>query len=153
MYNEKAAATVSLMLRIMLAGFFAYHFYWKVSKGLDFTVESFVQRGFPLPSVFTYLDVGSEIFVIPFLVLGIYSRFCMIAMTPLMIGVIGVVFPRGPVYAVGGYEFPLMWLMCMWILIVAGDGRFAVKVPHLFMDGRHPATWLKLGRRTQPQTA
>jgi hypothetical protein len=40
----------------------------------------------------------------------------------------------------------------MWLLVILGDGRFAVKLPTLPLDGRHPATqgrWSDLRGRIQ----
>ena len=42
----------------------------------------------------------------------------------------------------GGSELPTMWFLVMWVLIIIGDGRYAIRVPHLAFDGRHPSTRL-----------
>jgi putative oxidoreductase len=83
-----------------------------------------------------------EACVIPFLLLGIYSRFCMIMLIPLMLGIWGVFWPRAFNFSMGGSEFPTMWFLVMWVLIIIGDGRYALRVPHLAFDGRHPSTRL-----------
>lgn len=140
---ERQASLAALALRLLMAGFFGYHFYFKLQAGFAANATSFEMRAFPLPTLFAFIDMFVEAFVIPFLILGIYSRFCMIALVPLMLGVWGVFWPRPFNFSVGGMEFPTMWMLVMWVLIIIGDGRFALRLPHLAFDGRHPATHMK----------
>lgn len=143
---ERQANLTALALRLLMAGFFGYHFLFKLMAGFDANASSFAMRAFPIPTVFAFIDMFVEACVIPFLVLGIYSRFCMIALTPLMFGVWGVFWPRPFNFSVGGMEFPTMWLLVMWVLVIIGDGRYALPLPHLAFDGRHPARRIKFNR-------
>jgi putative oxidoreductase len=138
---ERQANLAALSLRLIMAVLFGYHFYYKWSAGFAANSLSFQARGFP--GALGYADMIVEIVVIPFLVLGIYSRFCMIALTPLMLGAVGVFWPRGFNFTFAGWELPALWLLTMWVLIIIGDGRYALKLPKLPMDGRHPQTVLQ----------
>jgi putative oxidoreductase len=141
---ERQANLAALALRLLLAVWFGYHFYYKCEAGFAANVNAFVARG--LPGIFGYIDILVEIIVIPFLVLGIYSRFCIMALTPLMLGAVGVFWPRGFNFTFAGWELPALWLLVMWILGIIGDGRYAIRLPHLSLDGRHPATrWDRQG--------
>ena len=122
-----------------MAVWFGYHFYYKWEAGFGANAHAFIARGFP--GVFGYFDMLAEIVVIPFLVLGVYSRFCMLLLTPLMLGAVGVFWSRDFNFTFAGWELPALWLLVMWVLILIGDGRYALRLPHLPLDGRHPATY------------
>jgi putative oxidoreductase len=139
---ERQSSLAALALRLIIAGFFGYHFFFKLQAGFAANVTSFELRAFPFPTLFAFVDMFVEACVIPFLVLGIYSRFCMIMLIPLMIGIWGVFWPRAFNFSMGGSELPTMWFLVMWVLIIIGDGRYAIRVPHLAFDGRHPSTRL-----------
>jgi putative oxidoreductase len=139
---ERQSSLAALALRLIIAGFFGYHFFFKLQAGFAANVTSFELRAFPLPTLFAFVDMFVEACVIPFLVLGIYSRFCMILLIPLMVGIFGVFWPRAFNFSLGGSELPIMWFLVMWVLIIIGDGRYAIRVPHLAFDGRHPSTRL-----------
>lgn len=135
---EKQANITALALRLLMAVFYGYHFYYKWAAGFDANVQAFIARGFP--GIFGYLDIIVEIVVIPFLILGIYSRYCMIALSPLMLGAIAVFWPRDFNFTFAGWELPTLWLCTMWLLVLIGDGRYAIRLPKLPFDGRHPDT-------------
>ena len=106
---ERQSSLAALALRLIIAGFFGYHFYFKWQAGFAANVTSFELRAFPHPSLFAFVDMFVEALVIPFLVLGIYSRFCMIMLIPLMIGIFGVFWPRPFNFSMGGSELPVTW--------------------------------------------
>jgi len=135
---ERQANFAALALRLIVAVWFGYHFYYKWVAGFPANAAAFEARG--LPGIFGYADMLIEIVVIPFLVLGIYSRFTMLILTPLMLGAVGVFWPRGFNFTFGGWELPALWLLVMWVLALIGDGRYAIPLPGLPWDGRHPAT-------------
>jgi len=139
---ERQSSLAALALRLIIAGFFGYHFFFKLQAGFAANVTAFELRAFPSPTLFAFIDMFVEACVIPFLLLGVYSRFCMIMLIPLMMGIFGVFWPRPFNFSLGGSELPTMWFLVMWVLIIIGDGRYAVRVPHLAFDGRHPSTRL-----------
>ena len=103
---ERQSSLAALALRLIIAGFFGYHFFFKLQAGFAANVTSFEMRAFPLPTLFAFVDMFVEACVIPFLVLGIYSRFCMIMLIPLMLGIWGVFWPRAFNFSMGGSELP-----------------------------------------------
>ena len=105
---ERQSSLAALALRLIIAGFFGYHFFFKLQAGFAANVTSFEMRAFPFPTLFAFVDMFVEACVIPFLLLGVYSRFCMIMLIPLMLGIWGVFWPRAFNFSLGGSELPTM---------------------------------------------
>ena len=148
---EKRVAFAVLCLRLMMAFEFAYHLYFKFANGFQATFDSFVSRGYW--GYWGYADMLAELVVIPCLIVGAYSRYWMVLMSPIMIGAIGVFLPKGLNFTFGGYELPLLWLVNMALLVILGDGRFAIPLPKLPFDGRHPDTQILLGSSVSAKIA
>jgi putative oxidoreductase len=66
-------------------------------------------------------------------VLGFYSRQWLVALFPVIAGVIWFKWRIGWVYSNpgGGYEFPLFWTMAQLAAILLGDGKWAINRNHL----------------------
>jgi putative oxidoreductase len=148
---EKRVAFAILCLRLMMAFEFGFHLYFKFANGFQATFDSFVSRGYW--GYWAYADMLGELVVVPCLLLGAYSRYWMVLMSPIMIGAIGVFLPKGLNFTFGGYELPMLWLFNMWLLVVLGDGRFAISLPKLPFDGRHPGTQISLGTNLSAKAA
>ena len=64
--------------------------------------------------------------------LGLYTRFISLALTPLLIGAIVTVHAaNGWLFssAGGGWEFPAFWAATLVVQALLGDGAFALKIP------------------------
>jgi hypothetical protein len=50
----------ALALRLIKAGFFGYHFFYKLQAGFAANVTSFEMRAFPFPALFAFIDMFVE---------------------------------------------------------------------------------------------
>jgi putative oxidoreductase len=94
------------------------------------TVQFFASLG--LPPALAYLTMLGEAGGGAALLLGLYTRFISLALTPLLIGAIvtahaanGWLFSN----AGGGWEFPAFWAATLVVQALLGDGAFALKIP------------------------
>jgi putative oxidoreductase len=118
----------ALVLRVALGLMFLSHsvvLKW-MTFGLAGTAQYFASIG--LPSGLAYVVVGAEIVGGTLLVLGIQSRWVALALSPILLGALGVHAPNGWVFtaAGGGFEYPLYLLVLCIVQALVGDGAYAL---------------------------
>ncbi|MEP9348160.1 DoxX family protein [Xanthobacter sp. KR7-225] len=119
----------ALVLRLSLgAMYLAHSIVLKVlTYGLGGTAAFFVQAG--LPGWLAYVLVAGEVIGGVLLILGVQTRWVVVALSPALLGAIIVVHAaNGWVFTApgGGWEYPAFLLAVSLVQFLLGDGAFAV---------------------------
>jgi putative oxidoreductase len=131
MIDNRTVPYAALVLRLSLGVLFLAHAALKIFIFTPAgTAQYFASLG--LPPAIAYLTMLGEAGGGVALVLGIYTRFISLALTPILIGAIvtahaanGWLFSN----AGGGWEFPAFWAATLVVQALLGDGAFALKLP------------------------
>ena len=131
MIDNRTVPYAALVLRLSLGVMFLAHAALKIFVFTPAgTVQFFASLG--LPPALAYLTMVGEAGGGAALVLGLYTRFISLALTPLLIGAIvtahaasGWLFSNPG----GGWEFPAFWAATLVVQALLGDGAFALKIP------------------------
>lgn len=103
------------------------------------TADFFVSIG--LPSWLAYVVFAGEAVAGSMLVLGIQARWAALASVPILLGATWVHSGNGWVFDAegGGWEYPLLLAVLMIVLLLLGEGAWAVKRSRLPRLLRGPA--------------
>ena len=131
MIDNRTVPYAALVLRLSLGVLFLAHAALKIFIFTPAgTAQYFASLG--LPPAIAYLTMLGEAGGGVALVLGIYTRFISLALTPILIGAIvtphaanGWLFSNPG----GGWEFPAFWAATLVVQALLGDGAFALKLP------------------------
>lgn len=131
MIDNRTVPYAALVLRLSLGVLFLAHAALKIFIFTPAgTAQYFASLG--LPPAIAYLTMLGEAGGGVALLLGIYTRFISLALTPILIGAIvtahaanGWLFSN----AGGGWEFPAFWAATLVVQALLGDGAFALKLP------------------------
>ena len=128
MIDNKTAPYAALLLRVSLGVLFLAHgLLLKVMTfGLPGTVGYFQSIGFP--PAFAYLVLIGEIGAGVALILGVYSRTVALLALPILIGATLQHIGNGWLFTAngGGWEYPALWTVLLFVQALLGDGAFAV---------------------------
>ena len=131
MIDTRTAPYAALLLRVTMGVLFLAHgLYLKVFVfTVAGTVGFFESIGYP--GFFAYLVILGEIGGGLALIAGAYTRYVALALVPIMIGATLQHLPAGWVFSNegGGWEFPAMWTMLLFVQALLGDGAHALKLP------------------------
>jgi putative oxidoreductase len=131
------------VLRVALGLMFIAHAWLKYAV---FTMPGFAgflgQVG--LPGVLAWPIFLAELLGGIALVLGVYSRWVAAALVPILLGALNVHLGNGWLFtnANGGWEYPAFLVVGALVIVLAGEGAFAIRRASLPLLGS-----------TQPQTA
>ncbi|MET0743874.1 MAG: DoxX family protein [Microvirga sp.] len=126
---DRASAYAATLLRISLGTMYLAH--GIVLKGLTFglagTAGYFGSLG--LPPLLAYATFAAEAIGGTLLVLGIWSRWTALALTPVLVGALCVHAVNGWVFTApgGGWEYPLLLLVLSLVQALLGDGAYAMR--------------------------
>jgi putative oxidoreductase len=127
--REAPASDVAvLMLRVLLGLLFLAHLYWKfvvLPGGLDAWWSGLVHAGYPafVPAYALSAEIAGALLLIP----GIFPRLVALYALPMMLGAAQFWLVRkGFYFTLAGAEMPLVWAALLAILVVAGDGQWAL---------------------------
>lgn len=118
----------ALLLRCTTGALFLAHgFYLKLFVfGMPGTVGFFQSLGFP--ASLAYAVVLAETLGGLALILGLYTRWVSLGLIPVLAGAAFVHAGNGWLFNApdGGWEYPVFWLVAMLVLVLLGDGRYAL---------------------------
>ncbi len=127
MIDNRTAPYAALLLRISLGLMFIAHALLKV---LVFTMPGTVQyfQSIGLPGSFAYLTVAAELIGGALILGGVYARWVALATLPVLLGATWAHAGNGWVFNApnGGWEYPAFLAAASVVLILIGDGRFAL---------------------------
>lgn len=116
------------LVRVSLGLMFIAHAWLKFSV---FTMPGFAgflgQLG--LPTALAWPIVLAELFGGVALVLGVYSRWVAAALLPILVGALNVHVGNGWLFSAqnGGWEYPAFLVVNALVVVLAGDGAFALR--------------------------
>jgi putative oxidoreductase len=126
--DRAAGAYGALLLRGLLGALFIAHLFWKVvvrDGGLEGWFEGLVKLGYPpyVPAYVLTAEIAGALLLIP----GVMSRYVALYAMPMMIGAAQFWWVRNGFYFTdAGAELPLVWLALLGLLVVLGDGPYAL---------------------------
>lgn len=130
MIDTKTAPYAALLLRVTLGTAFLAHAALKI---FVFTVPGtfafFESIGYP--GFFAYLVILGELGGGLALIAGAYTRVVALALVPILLGAVVQHVPAGWLFTNqgGGWEFPAMWTVLLFVQALLGDGAYALKLP------------------------
>lgn len=114
-----------LFLRLTVALVFFTHGYEKLFSGTPAALKTFVMMGFP--PYFAYIAGTIEFFGALLLALGLFTRVTgMLLGIQMAVALIKVMIPQSGIYAVHGYELPLILCGASFALMGTGAGLFSL---------------------------
>ena len=117
------------LLRVVLGVIFTYHGYLKlfVIGGLPGTAAFFAQVGIPLPNYAAVVVSFAEFFGGLFLILGVVTKWTTLVLTfQMLIAFLMVHLKNGLLVSKGGFEFVLLILAGLVVVLVNGAGELSV---------------------------
>lgn len=129
MIDQRTAPYAALVLRLSLGALFLAHGLWL--KVFVFTVPGTVGffESIGYPGIFAYLVILGEIGGGILLILGLWTRAISLLMVPILIGATLQHAGNGWLFSAtnGGFEFPLFWLITLFVQALLGDGAYALR--------------------------
>jgi putative oxidoreductase len=122
------APYAALLLRLMLAGFFAAHLYSKFFTRDGFWGWWAALRGHHPAYVPAYV-LTVEFSCAILLPLGVRTRWVALYALPSFVGIVAFWLKTGGYWFTNpGAEFPIMWSCLLVLQIILGDGAYALKI-------------------------
>lgn len=127
MIDTRTAPYAALVLRVSLGLLFLAH--GLLLKVFTFTVPGTVGffESIGYPGFFAYLVILGEIGGGLALILGVQTRAIAMALLPIMIGATVQHVGNGWLFSApnGGWEFPALWTVLLFVQALLGDGAYA----------------------------
>lgn len=126
--NNLSKWTLAL-LRVVLGVIFAYHGYLKlfVAGALPGTAAFFAQVGIPMANVSAVVVAFAEFVGGLFLILGVVTKWtALVLMFQMLVAFFMVHLKNGLIVSNGGYEFVLLILAGLVVLLVNGAGALSL---------------------------
>ena len=117
------------LLRVVLGVIFAYHGYLKlfVPGGFKGTAAFLATLGIPLPAYSALIVSAVEFFGGVFLILGIVTRWStMLLIIDMLVALFMVHLKNGLLVSKGGYEFVLVLLAGLVVVLANGAGKLSL---------------------------
>lgn len=128
--NNNGMSQMSLaLLRVVLGVIFAYHGYLKLfaSGGFTGTVGLLTALGIPLPVYSALIVSAVEFFGGAFLILGMVTRWSTaLLIIDMLVAFFMVHLKNGLLVSKGGYEFVLVLLAGLVVVLANGAGKFSL---------------------------
>lgn len=129
MTNDKTAPYAALLLRVSLGILFLAHAALKlfIFSGPGF-VGYFASPS--LPSIAAYLMIALELAGGIALILGVYASWAALPLAAEMLDTILMVHGENGGFSrtrVGGWEYPTFWAIGLFVLLLLGDGAYALR--------------------------
>ena len=129
MANNKLNQFSLTLLRVVLGIIFTYHGYLNlfVAGGFRGTVESFTQLGIPMPVYSALLVTFAEFVGGLLLLIGLLTRLTsLVLIFEMLVAFFTVHLKNGILVSKGGYEFVLVLLAGLVVVVVNGAGKFSL---------------------------
>lgn len=127
MIDTRTAPYAALVLRVSLGLLFLAH--GLLLKVFTFTIPGTVGffESIGYPGFFAYLVILGEIGGGLALILGVQTRAIALALLPIMIGATVQHMGNGWLFSApnGGWEFPALWTVLLFVQAMLGDGAYA----------------------------
>lgn len=127
--NNKMSQWTLTLLRVVLGIILAYHGYLKlfVKGGLPGTAAFFAQVGIPLANYAAVLVAFVEFFGGLFLLFGVLTKWTtLVLIFQMLVALFKVHLKNGLLVSNGGYEFVLLILAALVVLLVNGAGSLSL---------------------------
>jgi putative oxidoreductase len=116
------------LLRVILAGFWIIHLWFKVGyRGMAATQAFFLQHG--LPAWLAWFDIGFELVVAVCLVLGLYVPLLCLVSLPILFASMWIYRGNGFFFSNGGIELPTFWACAQIAQAFLGPGALPIPLP------------------------
>ena len=116
------------VFRVVVGSVFVYHGTLKVLNGIDGFTKYIGALGIPYPLVASYLVVGVEILCGLALILGIFARWATLPLiTTMIVAVVKVTGKNGFNVFDKGYEYNLVLIACLVLILSQGPGRWSIR--------------------------
>ena len=128
MAKNDSSWTIAL-LRVVLGVIFAYHGYLKlfVPGGFKGTVAFLASLGIPLPLYSALIVSAVEFFGGAFLILGMVTRWSTsLLIINMLVALFTVHLKNGLLVSKGGYEFVLVLLAGLFVVLANGAGKLSL---------------------------
>ncbi|KPH62107.1 hypothetical protein ADT71_16115 [Novosphingobium sp. ST904] len=129
MIDNRTAPYALLILRITLGVLFLAHGGMKLFVFTPAgTAQFFISLG--LPGLLAHVTIAAEIIGGIALIVGFMPRWAALALIPFLLGAIFTVHgPAGFFFtnANGGWEYLALWIVAQVVIVLSGDGAYAVK--------------------------
>ena len=128
MSNNKFNQWSLTLLRVVLGIIFIYHGYLKlfVKGSLPGTAAFFAQVGIPLANVSAVVVAFAEFFGGLFLLLGVLTKWTsLVLLFEMLVALFKVHLKGGFLVSNGGYEFVLLILAALFVILINGAGEFS----------------------------
>ena len=113
-------------LRIVVGGVMAAHGFQKLMDP-SHSVQGFTQMGLPAPEFMVYLAIAGELLGGLGLVVGLLTPIAAFGVACTMLVAVGWVHLKNGLFAAnGGFEYPLILLMCALWFMAAGAGPYSL---------------------------
>jgi putative oxidoreductase len=125
----------AFVLRIVLAGYWIVHWWFKVGlHGMPDTVQFFHSLG--LPGWLAWFDVSYEVAITAMILTGTFLWIACVTSLPILIASMIIYGHNGFYFPTGGIELPIMWAFMQIVMALVGPGIFAMAVPRrlAFLD-------------------
>ena len=129
MIDTRTAPFAAFLLRVSLGALFLAH------AGLKFfvftpagTAAFFGSVG--LPPALAYVTIAAEVIGGVALILGLWTRYAAVLLTPILLGAIFTVHGSAGFFfdnAHGGWEYPAFWIVALFVQALLGDGAYALR--------------------------
>ena len=125
---SSVGAVGAALLRLILAGFWMAHWWFKVGyRGMPATEAFFLQQG--LPAWLAWFVIAFEVVLAVCLVAGFYvSLLCLVSL-PILFASIWIYRKNGFYFSSGGIELPLLWACAQIVQALLGAGAFRIPLP------------------------
>ena len=125
---SSVSAGGAALLRLILAGFWMAHWWFKVGyRGMPATEAFFSQQG--LPAWLAWFVVAFEVVLAVCLIWGVYvSILCLISL-PILFASMWIYRKNGFYFSSGGIELPLLWACAQIVQALLGAGAFRIPFP------------------------
>lgn len=127
--NNNVSGWSLALLRVVLGVILAYHGYLKLFApgGFKGTVEFFASVGIPIASYSALAASVAEFAGGIFLILGIFTKWTTLVLTfEMLVALFTVHIKNGLLVSKGGYEFVLLILAALVVLLVNGAGKLSL---------------------------
>ncbi|CAM5763343.1 DoxX family protein [Bosea minatitlanensis] len=138
MTDLRTAPYAAFVLRLALGILFLAHAGLKIFVFTPSGTAGFF-GSLGLPGWLAYVTILWELLGAAALILGVWPRIAALVLIPILLGAIFTVHaPAGFFFtnANGGWEFPALWIVGLVVLVLTGDGAYALKPTPAGIDKR-----------------
>ncbi|MEI9804194.1 MAG: DoxX family protein [Pseudolabrys sp.] len=129
MIDARTAPYAALLLRVSLGALFLAHASLKLFVFTPAGTAAFF-GSVGLPPALAYITIAAEVLGGVALVLGLWTRFVAVLLTPILLGAIFTVHGGAGFFfdnAHGGWEYPAFWIVALIVQALLGDGIYALR--------------------------